>query len=191
MIQVGGSTEIEVKEKKDRVDDAMHATRAAIEEGIVPGGGVALLRARASVQKLKGDNSDVQAGINIVLKALEAPIRQRGRSRARGPRRSGQPGGRRAGRSSRRPGCASRASIRTRRSGRCPASRPGRASSTGRTRACRFSLTRRGSRRLHAEGRLSPGGRGITRPPKAMIAGFAPSCMPAMRTRSCLLCNAA
>src|SRR4051795_7714142 len=76
VIRVGGSTEVEVKEKKDRVDDAMHATRAAVEEGIVPGGGVALLRAKAAVQKLKNENSDVQAGINIVLKALEAPIRQ-------------------------------------------------------------------------------------------------------------------
>ena len=76
VIRVGGSTEVEVKEKKDRVDDAMHATRAAVEEGIVPGGGVALLRAKAAVQKLKSDNSDIQAGINIVLKALEAPIRQ-------------------------------------------------------------------------------------------------------------------
>src|SRR5689334_4751086 len=76
VIRVGGATEVEVKEKKDRVDDAMHATRAAVEEGIVPGGGVALLRAKAAVQKLKSDNSDVQAGINIVLKALEAPIRQ-------------------------------------------------------------------------------------------------------------------
>src|SRR4051812_6347703 len=76
VIRVGGSTEIEVKEKKDRVDDAMHATRAAVEEGIVPGGGVALLRAKAAVQKLKSDNSDIQAGINIVSKALEAPIRQ-------------------------------------------------------------------------------------------------------------------
>ncbi len=76
VIRVGGSTEVEVKEKKDRVDDAMHATRAAVEEGIVPGGGVALLRAKAAVQKLKSDNAEVQAGINIVLKALEAPIRQ-------------------------------------------------------------------------------------------------------------------
>src|SRR4051812_9303895 len=76
VIRVGGSTEVEVKEKKDRVDDALNATRAAVEEGIVPGGGVALLRAKAAVQKLKNDNSDVQAGINIVLKALEAPIRQ-------------------------------------------------------------------------------------------------------------------
>ena len=76
MIRVGGSTEIEVKEKKDRVDDAMHATKAAVEEGIVPGGGTALLRAKGAIRKLKTDNSDVQAGINIVLKALEAPIRQ-------------------------------------------------------------------------------------------------------------------
>jgi chaperonin GroEL len=70
------ATEVEVKEKKDRVDDALHATRAAVEEGVVPGGGVALLRAKASVAKLKNENDDVQAGINIVLKALEAPIRQ-------------------------------------------------------------------------------------------------------------------
>ena len=76
MIRVGGGTEIEVKEKKDRVDDALNATRAAVEEGIVPGGGVALLRAKKAVQKLNTDNADVQAGIKIVLKALEAPIRQ-------------------------------------------------------------------------------------------------------------------
>jgi chaperonin GroEL len=76
VIRVGGSTEVEVKEKKDRVDDAMHATRAAVEEGIVPGGGTALLRARAAAQSLKSGNPEVQAGINIVLKALEAPIRQ-------------------------------------------------------------------------------------------------------------------
>jgi hypothetical protein len=76
VIKVGGATEVEVKEKKDRVDDALNATRAAVEEGIVPGGGVALLRAKGAVMKLKSDNSDVQAGINIVLKALEAPIRQ-------------------------------------------------------------------------------------------------------------------
>ncbi|WP_336491597.1 chaperonin GroEL [Methylobacterium nigriterrae] len=76
VIRVGGSTEIEVKEKKDRVEDALHATRAAVEEGIVPGGGTALLRARAAVAELKSDNPDVQAGIKIVLKALEAPIRQ-------------------------------------------------------------------------------------------------------------------
>jgi chaperonin GroEL len=76
VIRVGGATEVEVKEKKDRVDDALNATRAAVEEGIVPGGGVALLRAKAAVAKLKSTNSDEQAGINIVLKALEAPIRQ-------------------------------------------------------------------------------------------------------------------
>jgi chaperonin GroEL len=76
VIRVGGSTEVEVKEKKDRVDDALHATRAAVEEGIVPGGGVALLRAKAAVGKLTNDNPDVQAGINIVLRAIEAPIRQ-------------------------------------------------------------------------------------------------------------------
>ncbi|MDP2356185.1 MAG: chaperonin GroEL [Beijerinckiaceae bacterium] len=76
VIRVGGATEVEVKEKKDRVDDALNATRAAVEEGIVPGGGCALLRAKVAVAKLKSDNGDVQAGINIVLKALEAPIRQ-------------------------------------------------------------------------------------------------------------------
>jgi chaperonin GroEL len=76
VIKVGGATEVEVKEKKDRVEDALNATRAAVEEGIVPGGGVALLRAKKAVGKLTNDNSDVQAGINIVLKAIEAPIRQ-------------------------------------------------------------------------------------------------------------------
>ncbi len=76
IIRVGGSTEVEVKEKKDRVDDAMNATRAAVQEGIVPGGGVALLRAKSAVGKLTDERPDVQSGINIVLKALEAPIRQ-------------------------------------------------------------------------------------------------------------------
>ena len=76
VIRVGGASEIEVKEKKDRVDDALNATRAAVEEGIVPGGGVALLRARKAVDKLTSENPDVQAGIKIVLKALESPIRQ-------------------------------------------------------------------------------------------------------------------
>jgi chaperonin GroEL len=76
VIRVGGATEVEVKEKKDRVDDALNATRAAVEEGIVPGGGVALLRAKKAVGRLTSDNPDVQAGINIVLKAIEAPIRQ-------------------------------------------------------------------------------------------------------------------
>src|SRR5690349_9342690 len=76
VIRVGGATEVEVKEKKDRVDDALNATRAAVEEGIVPGGGIALLRAKKAIGKLHSDNADVQAGINIVLKALEAPARQ-------------------------------------------------------------------------------------------------------------------
>src|SRR6202140_1868815 len=76
VIRVGGATEVEVKEKKDRVDDAMHATKAAVEEGIVSGGGGALLRAKAAIGKLTNDNEDVQSGINIVLRALEAPIRQ-------------------------------------------------------------------------------------------------------------------
>jgi chaperonin GroEL len=76
VIRVGGATEIEVKEKKDRVEDALNATRAAVEEGIVPGGGVALLRAKKAVGRITDGNADVQAGINIVLKALEAPTRQ-------------------------------------------------------------------------------------------------------------------
>lgn len=76
VIRVGGATETEVKEKKDRIDDALNATRAAVEEGIVPGGGVALLRARAVLTSLTGANADVTAGISIVLRALEAPIRQ-------------------------------------------------------------------------------------------------------------------
>ena len=75
VIKVGGATEVEVKEKKDRVDDALNATRAAVEEGIVPGGGVALLWASKAI-KTKGDNDDQEAGINIVRKALQAPIRQ-------------------------------------------------------------------------------------------------------------------
>lgn len=75
VIKIGAATEVEMKEKKDRVDDALHATRAAVEEGIVPGGGVALLRARASIKSLKGDNHDQDAGIKIVLRALEEPLR--------------------------------------------------------------------------------------------------------------------
>src|SRR6186997_397288 len=75
VIKVGGATEVEVKEKKDRVDDALNATRAAVEEGIVPGGGVALLWASKSL-KVKGDNEDQEAGINIIRRALQAPIRQ-------------------------------------------------------------------------------------------------------------------
>jgi chaperonin GroEL len=76
VIKVGGATEVEVKDRKDRVDDALNATRAAVEEGVVPGGGVALLRAKKSVEALKSENPDIQAGINIVSKALEAPLRQ-------------------------------------------------------------------------------------------------------------------
>ncbi len=76
VIKVGGSTEIEVKERKDRVDDALNATRAAVEEGVVAGGGVALLRAKKAVDALHSDNADTMAGIKIVSKALEAPIRQ-------------------------------------------------------------------------------------------------------------------
>jgi chaperonin GroEL len=76
VIRVGGATEVEVKEKKDRVEDALNATRAAVEAGIVPGGGVALLRAKKAVGRINNENADVQAGINIVLKALEAPVRQ-------------------------------------------------------------------------------------------------------------------
>jgi chaperonin GroEL len=76
VIKVGGATEVEVKERKDRVDDALNATRAAVEEGVVPGGGVALLRAKKAVEGVTSKNADVQAGINIVSKALESPIRQ-------------------------------------------------------------------------------------------------------------------
>ena len=76
VIKVGAATEVEMKEKKARVEDALHATRAAVEEGIVPGGGVALLRAKAGVGKLVGDNSDQDAGIKIVLRAVEEPLRQ-------------------------------------------------------------------------------------------------------------------
>jgi chaperonin GroEL len=76
VIKVGGATEVEVKERKDRVDDALHATRAAVEEGIVPGGGVALLRASKALEGLKGENDDQKIGISIVRKALQAPARQ-------------------------------------------------------------------------------------------------------------------
>ncbi|MES2712832.1 MAG: chaperonin GroEL, partial [Pseudomonadota bacterium] len=76
VIRVGGSTEVEVKERKDRVDDALHATRAAVEEGIVPGGGVALLRASLKLAGLKGSNNDQQVGIEIVRRAIMAPARQ-------------------------------------------------------------------------------------------------------------------
>jgi len=76
VLRVGGATEVEVKERKDRVDDAMHATRAAVEEGIVAGGGAALLYATKSLDGLKGDNNDQQVGIDIVRRAIQAPVRQ-------------------------------------------------------------------------------------------------------------------
>jgi chaperonin GroEL len=76
VIRVGGSTEVEVKEKKDRVDDALHATRAAVEEGILPGGGLALLRAVDALDGLKGENADQRVGVDIVRRAAEAPVRQ-------------------------------------------------------------------------------------------------------------------
>ena len=75
VIRVGAATEVEMKEKKARVEDALHATRAAVEEGIVPGGGVALIRTRAAVAKVKGDNADQDAGIKLVLRAIEEPLR--------------------------------------------------------------------------------------------------------------------
>ena len=76
VLRVGGSTEVEVKEKKDRVDDALNATRAAADEGIVPGGGIALLKASKILADVKGDNADQNAGIAIIRRALQAPIRQ-------------------------------------------------------------------------------------------------------------------
>jgi chaperonin GroEL len=76
VIRVGGATEVEVKERKDRVDDAMHATRAAVEEGIVPGGGVALLRASEQLKRVKTANDDQKTGVEIVRKALSFPARQ-------------------------------------------------------------------------------------------------------------------
>lgn len=76
LIKVGAATEVEMKEKKDRVEDALHATRAAVEEGIVPGGGVALIRAKNAIKDIKGDNDEQNAGIRIVLRAMEEPLRQ-------------------------------------------------------------------------------------------------------------------
>ncbi|HEU0305427.1 MAG TPA: TCP-1/cpn60 chaperonin family protein, partial [Lysobacter sp.] len=76
VIKVGAATEVEMKEKKARVEDALHATRAAVEEGIVPGGGVALLRAKAAIAGLKGANEDQNHGIQIALRAMEAPLRE-------------------------------------------------------------------------------------------------------------------
>ena len=76
VIKIGAATEVEMKEKKDRVDDALHATRAAVEEGVVAGGGVALVRAVNVLEGLKGANEDQTAGINILRRAIEAPLRQ-------------------------------------------------------------------------------------------------------------------
>ena len=76
VIKVGAATETEMKEKKARVEDALHATRAAVEEGVVPGGGVALVRAIAAIEKVKGDNADQDAGIRILKRAIEEPLRQ-------------------------------------------------------------------------------------------------------------------
>ena len=76
LIQVGGGSEVEVKERKDRVDDALHATRAAVQEGVVPGGGTALLYSLRALDKLEGDNNDQKVGINIIRRAIQAPVRQ-------------------------------------------------------------------------------------------------------------------
>ena len=76
VIKVGAATEIEMKEKKARVEDALHSTRAAVEEGVVAGGGVALIRARASIKDLKGDNHDQDVGVDIARRAMEEPLRQ-------------------------------------------------------------------------------------------------------------------
>ena len=75
-MKVGAATEMEMKERKTRMEDALHATHAAVEEGVLPGGGVALLRARARVQSLRGANPDQDAGVRIVMRALEEPLRQ-------------------------------------------------------------------------------------------------------------------
>ena len=76
VIKVGAATEVEMKEKKARVEDALHATRAAVEEGVVAGGGVAMLRARQALEKLKGDNSDQTQGIAIARQAMQEPLKQ-------------------------------------------------------------------------------------------------------------------
>ncbi|MBM5050799.1 chaperonin GroEL, partial [Vibrio parahaemolyticus] len=76
VIKVGAATEVEMKEKKDRVEDALHATRAAVEEGVVAGGGVALIRAASKIVDLEGDNEEQNVGIRVALRAMEAPIRQ-------------------------------------------------------------------------------------------------------------------
>ena len=76
VIKIGAATEVEMKEKKARVDDALHATRAAVEEGVVPGGGVALVRALANMGDIEGENEEQNAGIAIAIRALQAPLRQ-------------------------------------------------------------------------------------------------------------------
>ena len=76
VIKVGAATEVEMKEKKARVEDALHATRAAVEEGVVPGGGTALIRAIAAIKNLEGDNDDQNMGINILRRSMEEPLRQ-------------------------------------------------------------------------------------------------------------------
>ncbi|MCE1826899.1 chaperonin GroEL, partial [Enterobacter hormaechei] len=76
VIKVGAATEVEMKEKRARVDDALHATRAAVEEGVVAGGGVALVRVAAAIVGLKGDNEDQNVGIRVAMRAMEAPLRQ-------------------------------------------------------------------------------------------------------------------
>jgi len=76
VVKVGAATEVEMKEKKARVEDALHATRAAVEEGVVPGGGVALIRAKSAIEGLKGANEDQNHGIVIALRAMEAPLRE-------------------------------------------------------------------------------------------------------------------
>jgi chaperonin GroEL len=76
VIKVGAATEVEMKEKKARVEDALHATRAAVEEGVVPGGGVALVRALAAIGKVKGDNEDQEHGIALAKRSMEAPLRE-------------------------------------------------------------------------------------------------------------------
>src|SRR5699024_9217718 len=76
VIKVGAATEVEMKEKKARVEDALHATRAAVEEGVVPGGGVALVRAASKLGELRGDNEEQNVGIRLALRAMEAPLRQ-------------------------------------------------------------------------------------------------------------------
>ena len=97
VIKVGAATEVEMKEKKARVEDALHATRAAVEEGIVAGGGVALLRAKQAAGTIKGDNADQDAGIKLVLRAIEEPLRKIVAERRRRAERGGQRGAGRQG----------------------------------------------------------------------------------------------